>query len=177
MPNRKHLIIGAAALVFLIIGYNAIFRWPALKQAVAKQEKLIAAIEDRKWGRVGRLTARHYSDSLELDRDKLIDALKDVGFLTGSDFELNWEMLDVQRDGDAVVITGNLRISGGIGPAAGAVESYARPYAEKPFAFRWRKTGMLPWKWQLESAEHPDAKLPPGYNPGDLRRGVGLGEF
>jgi hypothetical protein len=177
MPVKKNLILAAAALIVLLLGYNAIFRWPALKQAEDKQQKLIAAIENRQWGRVQRLTSENYADSLELDRDQLILALKDVGFLTGSDFELNWEQLEMQRDGAAVVITGNLRLSGGLGPGASHVESYARRFAGEPFTFRWRKTGLLPWKWQLESLHHADAALPAGYRPGEIRENIRRGEF
>ena len=177
MPPRKTILLAAAALLALLAGYNAVFKWPALKQSVAKHEKLIAAIENRQWGRVGRLTSEHYRDSLELDREKLLLALKDVGFLTGSDFRLNWQQSDVQRDGDAVAITGSLRISGGIGPGAAQVESYSRPFAGKPFTFRWRKTGTLPWSWQLESADHPDAELPAGYVPGSVRSRFTSGGF
>ena len=39
------------------------------------------------------------------------------------------------------------------------------------------KTGFMPWKWQMQSAEHPDAKLPEGYTPGDVRQFMGRGEF
>lgn len=177
MPRKKNLILAASAVIVLLVAYNTIFRWPALEQAEDKQQKLIAAIEDRQWGRVQRLTSEGYADSLGLDRDQLILALKDVGFLTGSDFELNWEQREKQRDGAAVVITGNLRMSGGLGPGASHVESYSRSFAGKPFTFRWRKTGRLPWKWQLASVHHADATLPPDYRPGEIRTSFSRGEF
>ena len=114
MPRKKNLILAASAVIVLLVAYNTIFRWPALEQAEDKQQKLIAAIEDRQWGRVQRLTSEGYADSLGLDRDQLI---------------------------------------------------------------RWRKTGRLPWKWQLASVHHADATLPPDYRPGEIRTSFSRGEF
>ena len=176
MPPRKPLILTIVAIVILIIGYNAIFTWPAEKQAEAKQEKLIAAIEARKWGRVRRLTSADYSDSLGLNRENLVLAGKDVGSQFRTRFELNWEMTDLHQDGDTIVITGNMRLDGEGGPFASIIIKQARPFASQPFTFRWRKTGALPWKWQLESLSHPDAQLPDGYTPGAVGR-RDFGEF
>ncbi len=87
-------------------------------------------------------------------------------------------MSDLQRDGDAIVITGKLRLDGQGGIVAPIRRlQHARPFANKPFTFRWRKTGLLPWRWQLDSVHHPDARLPAGYTPGDLRRRTEFGEL
>jgi hypothetical protein len=177
MIPRKPLIIAIAALLVLLIGYKAIFTWPAEKQALEKQIKLVAAIESRKWGRVHRLTSENYKDSLGLDREDLLLAFKDLGSQFRSRFELNWEMTGLETDGDAIVITGNMRLDGEGGPFAPMAIKHAHPYAKTPFTFRWRKSGILPWKWQLESVHHPDARLPEGYSPGDVKRRVGFGEL
>ena len=177
MASRKNLILGIAAFIVLLIGYNAIFRWPAEKQALAKQDKLIAAIEARKWGRVQRLTSENYSDSLGLDRENLILAVRDLGSQFWTQLDLNWEMTELKREDDAIVISGNMRLVGEGGPGAPFVVKYARPFANTPFTFRWRKTGILPWRWQMESAHHPDARLPLGYKPGDLVNRRGFGGF
>ena len=177
MPARRHLIIAALTLLALLIGYQAVFTWPAEKQALAKQARLIAAIESRKWGRVHRLTSDKYADSLGLDRENLLLALRDLGSQFWTELNLNWEMTDLQRDGDAIVITGKMRLTGEGGIGAPFAIKHARPFANKPFTFRWRKTGIMPWRWQLESVYHPDARFPDGYTPGDLRRRTGFGEL
>ena len=144
---------------------------------LAKQKKLIASIEARKWGRVRRLTSDDYTDSMGLTHETLQLVLKDAGSQFWTRFDLNWEMSELQRDGDAIVITGNLRVDGEGGPLVPYVIREARPFAGKPFTFRWSKTGIAPWKWQLESIHHPDAKLPDGYKPGDVRRRTRCGGF
>ena len=177
MPPRRYIILAAAALLVAFISYQAIFKWPAEKQVLAKQEKFIASIESRKWGRVRRLTADEYQDSLGLDHDGLQLALKDAGSQFWTRFELNWEMSELRREGDAIVITGTIRVDGEGGPLVPYVIREARPFAGSPFTFRWSKTGAAPWTWQLESIHHPDASLPDGYRPGDIRRRTGFGEF
>jgi len=174
---RRYFILAGLGLLAIFIGYQALFSWPAEKQAFAKQQKFIEAIESRKWGRVHRLTADGYSDSLGMDRESLLLALRDLGSQFWTILELNWEMSDLQRDGDAVVITGKLRLSGEGGMFAPMAVQHARPFANMPFTFRWRKTGLMPWKWQLENLHHPDAKFPDGYTPGDLRRRTGFGDL
>ena len=176
-PPRGYLILACLALLAIFIGYQAIFKWPAEKQGLAKQQKLIEAIESRKWGRVHRLVSDHYGDSLELDRENLLLALRDLGSQFWTMLELNWEMTDLQRDGDAIVITGKLRLDGEGGMFAPMAVQHARPFANKPFTFRWRKAGTMPWSWRLDSIHHPDARLPDGYVPGELRRRTGFGEF
>ena len=108
MASRKNLILGIAAFIVLLIGYNAIFRWPAEKQALAKQDKLIAAIEARKWGRVQRLTSENYSDSLGLDRENLILAVRDLGSQFWTQLDLNWEMTELKREGISHRIDANI---------------------------------------------------------------------
>ncbi|MFT4548573.1 MAG: hypothetical protein ACI8XO_002015 [Verrucomicrobiales bacterium] len=174
---RKPIALAVVALVIVTIIYKSIFTWPAEIQLQAKQERLVASIEARKWGRVYGLTSETYSDSLGLDKENLMLALKDAGSQFWTKFELNWKMTELERDGDAVVITGNMFLNGEGGPAAPFIVKYARPYTKKPFTFRWRKTGMLPWKWQLESIDHPDAKLPENYTPGELRNRLKRGQF
>ena len=177
MIPRKYLIGGVVALLVLFIIFQALFSWPAETQISDKQQKLITSIEERKWGRVRKLLADDYSDTLGLDRETLLLALKDAGSQFWTEFDLNWEPLEQRREGDVFIVTGNIRIQGKGGPFATDVVIAARPFSKDPVTFRWKKVGMAPWKWRLESISHPKAKLPPGYTPGDVRRRTGLGQF
>jgi len=168
MQSRKRILTIAAAIVFVFLAYHVVFKWPAKKMAASRQQQFIEAIEQKKFGRVERLTSENYKDNFDFDRDKLILALRDLRSpAVFQELSLNWEVTEVKREDDAVVIIGTMRYEG-TGPAAPYALNYAKKFEGTPFTFRWTKNGILPWSWQLEEFSHPDLEIPSGYVPGDL---------
>lgn len=140
-----------------------------MEQVTRSQAKLIAAIEDKKWGRCRGLTSPAYGDRWGFDRRKLGLALKDVGsqFVIVLDLEWTTESTEKIAD-DHYSISGRGRLTGMGTAFASAIESQAARYGDALFTFHWKKQSWLPWDWQLQKIAHPSLSIPSGYTPGDL---------
>jgi len=171
MPRRPILLALALAAILLAV-YLFGIRWRAEATVRRNHADFIAAIEDKKWGRIRRLVAPPYGDKWGFDRADVTLAIEDVGSQFVINLDFDWTTTSLTRDGDgktyALVGKGTMRGTGT--PLAALIVSQSAAYAAEPFTFTWKKQGLLPWNWKLQKIDHPSLDVPSGYEPGDLRR-------
>ncbi len=80
MPPRRYLILPAIALLAIFIGYQAVFTWPADEAGTRQTAEADRSRSKIASGVVSTGSHRmHYTDCLELDRENLLLALRDLG--------------------------------------------------------------------------------------------------
>ncbi len=167
-PTRLRV---AAALALALVGLFAIqsYRWSGEAGAERAHRKFLSAVADRRWGKCHRMISEAYSDRWGFGRREISLALKDVGGQFTFALQIDWETRSVTAlEGGGYEITGNAELDGRGSPAVDLILREARAYSRRPYTFRWAREGLLPWRWKLQRADHPDAEVPPGYVPGDL---------
>ena len=168
MPSPPlRLIVGAVLLLAVFFGWQAM-RWSGEDGAIRAQEKFIASIEDRRWGKVRAMISETYSDRWGFSREDVAAALRDVGGQFVIHLQIDWYRETVSSQEGLYQIVGRMQIDGRGGPAAELILHQGRAYLNEAFTFHWRREGLMPWKWKLVKMEHPTVEVPPGYQPGDL---------
>ena len=167
--SPKHIRIGAAllGLLALILVVQTI-RWSGESGAERAHQKFLDHVADRRWGKCQRMISTSYSDRWGFGRNDISLALKDVGSQFVISLLIGWETEAIEEVEGAFEIVGKMDIDGRGGPAVELILAEARRYTSRPFTFHWKREGLLPWKWKLQSIDHPTVEVPPGYTPGDL---------
>ncbi len=175
MPRRPFLL-ALLLLAILLAVYLFGFRWRPEATVTRNQAAFIASIENKKWGKCRSLVAPQYGDKWGFNRADLTLALEDVGsqFLINLDFEWNTTSLTRGDNGDSYTLVGKGSMRGTGTPLAAIIVGQSAAYAALPFTFTWKKQSAFPWDWKLQKIDHPSLTIPPGYEPGDLRRAAAL---
>jgi len=161
-PSRFHLLIAlAAALSVFFFVQNQ--RWSGAAGAERAHKKFLGYIESRRWGKCERMVADDYSDRWGFGRREISLALQDVGRHFIFTLRFDWETQSVTHRDDGYDIVGTAHLRGRGNPAVEIILRKARSFAEQPYTFRWKRTGAMPWSWELETLDHPQAAPPPGY--------------
>lgn len=131
--------------------------WSPERYVPHQFDKFIGRIEANRWSMAGWLVADGYSDRWGQDKASLIDSGRSVfrsfRWIEIRRSEENWTF----SPGVAtVVVTLELR---GEGSEIAAMAKDAAARATEPFVFTWRKTGPMPWQWNLTSMEQPQLTL------------------
>lgn len=166
-PSRLRLLIAlAAALAVFFFVQNR--RWSGAAGAERAHKKFLGYVESRRWGKCHRMIAVEYSDRWNFDRDAISQALQDLGRQFTFALEIVWQTRSVTAADGIYEVVGTAALDGRGNPAVDLILRTARPYAAQPYTFRWKRAGLMPWSWRLESLDHPHAGPPPGYVPGNL---------
>ncbi len=140
---RSPVVLGLLAILLV---YLFAFRWRAREQVTRRHADLIEAIEEKKWGRCGKLVAPDYRDRWGFNRSDLLLTLKDVGRQFFIVLDMKWKTEKVERDGKTFRITGHGSFTGKGSPLAPAIESRSNRYRAEPFTFHWKKQGSSEYR-------------------------------
>lgn len=154
----RRLILFLPLLIAIIWAGWWLFGRSTETEVLAAQQKLITALEDRKWSKVKDVLSDNYSDEFgynkEAAADLLQQALGNFLFLT-----LNNEVTSISTSADAAQVQTKIQMDGhGLGFSSmviGQVNSMSGPWH-----FHWRKENPWPWGWKLVKVYHSELHIP-----------------
>jgi hypothetical protein len=147
--DRKYLALAAAALLALALWLA--WLWQPERQVRLHTAGLISGIERRNWSKVDGLLADTYADRWGHDKTFVLSGLRQV---FGSFIFLKIEQQSLVVDAVAGRTVTRVKMSGQGNVVAQYVMSRVNGLAE-PFTFTWKKSGTMPWQWQLTAVDHP----------------------
>lgn len=174
MTQSRIRLIALAAVAIVVFLFVQNQRWSGEAGAERAHRKFLGYVSDRRWGKCQRMIAADYSDRWGFDRKQISLALKDVGRQFTFALEVDWETKSISENQGLYDIVGIAQFDGKGNPAVDLILRETKSYAAHPYTFRWKRDGLLPWKWKLDMLDHPKAEVPPGYVPGDLSSLVDL---
>lgn len=121
-------------------------------------ENFLAAVEGKKWQRMGDFLADEYSDRWGHNKTAVIDRSREV---FAQFFVISLEAPDLQiEEADGLgQARAHLRLKGTGGPLAElAMERVAT--LQQPFTFEWRQASWEPWDWKLVRVDQPELEVP-----------------
>jgi hypothetical protein len=149
---KRNWIIAAV----LILGFAWwLVRWCQPERQIRRaQARLLAAAESGDFDSLAELVAEDYRDGWGHDKAFVLRASKQV-------FP-HFVLLDINRDdrgldqaGAQWVLREKLTMTGLGDGIAIAVRDRVNNL-QQPFTTTWRKTGSMPWNWELTSIEQPE---------------------
>jgi len=148
-------VLAVAGIVVLTVWQ--IRRWAPARYVPARFETLVGRVEANRWWMAGWLVADDYTDRWGFDKKTLLDSGQSVfRHFRWIEMGRRDESWSFTSDTATVTVTLDLR---GEGTQLAIIAKDAASEATAPFVFSWRKTGPMPWQWQLASMDQPQLNL------------------
>jgi len=144
-------------------------RWFGESGVELAQREFLEHFSERNWKECHRMVAENYDDKWQLKRNELSLLMQDFSRQFIVPPQTIWRTLSITKQNKTYEINGTLSFKGGSGPSSGIILREVSAYTGQPFRFTWRRKGIMPWSWQLESINHPTLELPSSYVPGRSR--------
>jgi hypothetical protein len=129
--------------------------WSPVRQAELHTQNLLDRASRRDWEAVREMMASDYRDAWGHEKEQ---ALRDAEEFGRHFFSLRIgpvEPLTVQSEEGTPTVSTRLGVYGSGTPMAHAIIEAVHEL-EKPFVFRWRKSGSWPWQWTLSGFEQEE---------------------
>ncbi len=154
------LILASALLAILAGGLWLLRSWQPQRQLEIRTRHLLESVADRDWSAVEAMLAADYLDSWNHDRQT---ALEDARMVFSQFLVVRFEilapvevaMLSEDRGSASLALALQGR---GSALAQAAINTLAEH--PSPWVFTWRRSGPMPWQWQLMSLAHPGLEGP-----------------
>lgn len=159
--SRTQLVVFAVVMFVAGIGTQRLIRsWQPERYVPAKFDTFIGRVEANRWSMAGWIVADSYSDRWGFNKESLVDSGRSVfrhfQWIEIRRGEESWEF---SSDSATVTVTLELR---GDGTQVAAMARDTAAEATEPFVFTLRKTGFMPWNWQIVSIDQPQLRIGPG---------------
>ena len=148
-------VLWAVAVLALVWVVWLVRLWSPGRQAELHTLDLLARASKQDWVAVGNMMAADYRDARGHGKEK---ALSDAEEFGRHFFSLRIgpvELPTVRSEGEASTVSARLGVYGSGTPMAHAIIEAVHEL-EKPFVFRWRKSGFWPWQWTLSGLEQEE---------------------
>jgi hypothetical protein len=147
---RIPLVWLKTAVVLLVTAWVAwlFFLWQPARQVELHTTNLLARASARDWKAVADMMSADYRDAWGHDKARALAEAEEFG---QHFFSLRLgavEPLEVRVESASATAGARLGAYGSGTPMAHAIIE-ALSELEKPFVFRWRKSGRWPWQWAL----------------------------
>ena len=129
--------------------------WQPARQIELHTANLLSRASARDWAAVTAMISPDYRDAWGHGKKQ---ALRDAEEVGSQFFSLRigpLEPLTVQPEEGASTVSTRLGVYGSGTPMAHAIIEAVHEL-EKPFVFRWRKSGSWPWQWTLSGLEQEE---------------------
>lgn len=152
--NLRKVILYGAGIVLLALWCGHL--WSGERQVRVHQQRLLNALQHKRWGTLEGLLSPKYSDRWGHDKQFVVGACRQVfGWMSSPVID---RQMDAPEMGEGLAtIRGRIQIhaSGEMGTVvADRVNGLA-----SPFVFEWSHASWKPWDWQLVSVEQPELDL------------------
>lgn len=156
-PRWLYLALFAAGVV---LGAWRVYSWAPERHVPAKFDTFVERVEADRWSMAGWIVADTYSDRWGYDKESLVES--------GRSAFRHFQWLELRRGAETwtfapgtatVSLTLDLR---GEGNQLATVAKDTAATATEPFTFTFRKTGAMPWNWQLVSIDQPQLRIERG---------------
>lgn len=139
---------GAAGVILVAWAAWLFSLWQPARQVELHSSNLFARASARDWKAVAAMMSPDYRDAWGHNKER---ALADAEEFGQHFFSLRLgavESLEVRVEGGSAAASARLGIYGSGTPMAHAIIEAVHEL-QKPFVFRWNKSGRWPWQWTL----------------------------
>jgi hypothetical protein len=157
MNSRFKMTAALASLVVVTIALRCLWLWQPERQLLLHQANFRRAVEDRNWGKIGRMIDAGYSDRWGYTRETgMREAQQWLGQFFALTVTAAGETDQLTAAGGTVTEPWKLD---GTGTAGAQMVIDAVNGVRTPFVFQWKHGSWKPWDWTLVRVDNAGLDL------------------
>jgi len=156
--GKRGLILLASSFFLTALIFFIWFNDSPEERVTRYQQEFLQAVADKKWSAAKGFVSPIYADRLGHNSETLLTDLRSV---TRHFFALNIRsqgLLIKQTQPEQMTVTTYLTISG-TGPGLTEFITQEVNKLQNPWTFSWKKTGALPWNWQVDQVDNTSLQI------------------